>query len=605
MAKPAELIKRFRQKKPAPLRLNMRFLWRTVRLARPYWFSEERAKARWLLACLILLLVGYTWFAVLFNRQSGEFTSALAGQDGPRFWHSIRIFFLLLVIGVPIDAYYYFVVDKLSLHWRRWLTDRFLTRYMGDHNYYKLLSKPDIDNPDQRIADDIYSFTKQSLSFILVFANALFQLIAFGSVLWSISSKLVLFLFAYAALLTLVTFRIFGEKMVSLHFLQRGREADFRFGLVRLRENAESIALYQGEREEKHRLQRVFAKVYANATNIIRWSLGLNFFYYGNNYLVMVLPTLIIAPRVLSGQLEVGRIVEATGAFSAILGSLSILLDNLEDLSTFAASVGRLETLNESITPPSPAKAAKHGKSKAPANGNRAAPAVARIKVEASDDLGFAKLTLQTPNGERTLIKDLDLTVPGGKKGLMIVGASGLGKSSLLRAVAGLWETGQGTIMRPKFEDMLFLPQHAYMAIGNLRTQLNYPNLNRDVSEDELREVLETVNLHGLAERCGGFDDEFDFEKILSVGERQRLAFARVFLNNPRYVLLDEATSALDSENEAFLYEKVVKTSATLISVSHHPALVKYHANVLELRPEGAWELSQADKFRFTADLVR
>jgi putative ATP-binding cassette transporter len=325
----------------------------------------------------------------------------------------------------------------------------------------------------------------------------------------------------------------------------------------------------------------------------------------------MVLPTLIIAPRVLSGELEVGRIVQATGAFSAILGALTILVDNLDGLSRFAASVGRLETFAYNLSPDSTHAPLKGGMSQIATqnNGNpqRATsesgkPGSGKIHTREAEDLGFENFTLKTPNSERTLIKDLTASIPNGK-GLMIVGESGLGKSSLLRAIAGLWDTGDGTLLRPKSEDLLFLPQHPYMAIGSLRVQLNYPNLNRSVTDEELHEVLELVNLSGLVERCGGFDADFDFEKILSVGERQRTAFARVFLKNPRYVLLDEATSALDRENESALYEKLIATSATLISVSHHPALVKYHSQVLELKADGEWCLHPAAKFRFTEDL--
>ena len=590
-------------------RLNLRFLRRTIRLAKPYWFSDEKRKARWLVVALIVLLVGYTEFAVLFNQQSGEFTSALAARDGPRFWHSILAFFGLLVIGVPIDAYYYYIRDNLALNWRRWLTDRFMGRYFKDRRYYQLLSSPEIDNPDQRLTEDIYSFTQQSLSFVLVFANGLFQLAAFGRVLWSISADLVLFLFLYAAVVTGVTFGIFGEKMVSLHFTQRRREADFRFGLVRIRENAEAIAFYHGERQEKQLLQQVFGRLFANATQIIRWSLRLNFFYYGNSFLAMVLPTLIIAPRVLSGELEVGRIVQATGAFSAILGALTILVDNLEDLSRFAASVGRLETFSHSLAPDPSQMPLKAGKSRIAKHRNGASQretsssGTPKIHTQEGHDLGFENVTLKTPNSERTLIKNLTVSIPSGN-GLMIVGPSGLGKSSLLRAIAGLWDTGDGTLVRPNSEDMLFLPQHAYMAVGSLRIQLNYPNLNRAVTDEELRKVLDLVNLSGLVERCGGFDADFDFAKILSVGESQRLAFARVFLKNPRYVLLDEATSALDRENETALYEKLTATSTTLVSVSHHPGLVKYHSQVLELKAEGEWCLHPAAKFLFTEGLV-
>ena len=217
--------------------------------------------------------------------------------------------------------------------------------------------------------------------------------------------------------------------------------------------------------------------------------------------------------------------------------------------------------------------------------------------------LSVEEITLQTPNYERILVRDLTVAVPPGE-GLMIVGASGLGKSSLLRMIAGLWDAGTGSIQRPGPADILFLPQHAYMIIGNLRGQLSYPNLGREVSEAEFREVLERVNLGTLVERCGGFEADFNFEKILSVGERQRLAFARVLLNKPRYVLLDEATSALDPENESALYRQLIDTSTTVISVSHHPSLVQYHSQVLELQAEGAWRLHPAPRFQFRQELV-
>jgi putative ATP-binding cassette transporter len=563
-------------------KIDLKLLKRFLVLAVPYWLGSDKRRARWLLFFLVLLLIGDTQFNVLFNTQSGEFTSALAAQDGPRFWRSIRSFLLLLVVAVPIYAYYYYVRDQLGLGWRKWLTDTFLGRYFGNRGYYRLTTRPEIDNPDQRLAEDIDSFTQRSLTFLLLFLSSLFQFIAFSKVLWGISGYLVLFVALYAACWTAITFRFFGEKMVTLQYNQRRREADFRFSLVRIRENAEAIALYHGEGQEQRHIQRVFARLFANYDHLIRWTLRLNLFYYSNNLLSMVLPTLVIAPRVLSGELEVGSIVQATGAFTAILGSMTLLVDNLDGLSRFAAGVGRLEGLQAAMAP-------------------EAAPA-GRIRTETGEEIQFRDVTIQTPRGERTLVQGLNLTVRPGE-GLLIVGASGMGKSSILRVLAGLWDTGGGVIERPPEADMLFLPQHAYMVSGSLRAQLNYPKLDRVIPEAELREVLEAVRLPKLAERCEGYDEEFDFDKVLSAGERQRLALARVLLSKPRFVLLDEATSALDRPNEMALYARLRESGTTLVSVSHHPAIVKYHTQVLELTGDGGWTVHRASEFVFNEAL--
>ena len=568
-------------------RINLKLLQRAVDLARPYWVSEEKRKARQLLILLIVLLVADTEFNVLFNEQSGEFTSALAAQDGPRFWHSIRQFFILLTGAVPIYSFYYYVRDRSALNWRRWLTKHILDRYFARHAFYELLSRTEVDNPDQRISEDVAAFTQQSLGFLLLAVGAIFQLTAFSRVLWTISPWLVLFLILYATAGTMTGFGFFGEKMVTLYFNQRRREADFRFSLVRVRENAEAIALYHGERQEQAQVEGLFGQAFANFDRLIRLTLRLNFFQYSYSLITLALPSIIIAPRVLSGELEVGRIVQAAGAFAAILTALNLLVDSLESLSRFAAGVERLDTLSQALE-----QRQQHTH-----------PPLPKIIMKEGRQLDIRDVTLQTPNYERTLVKALSLSVPPGR-GLMIVGASGLGKSSLLRMIAGLWDSGAGTIERPAAGELLFLPQHAYMATGNLRRQLNYPNIERDLPEAEMRAVLDRVNLPGLVERCGGFDVDFDFEKTLSTGERQRLAFARVLLKQPRYVLLDEATSALDRENESALYRTLAETDATLISVSHHPALVQYHSYVLRLLPEGDWSLHEAAGFSFTDDLI-
>ena len=563
-------------------KLNLNLVKRFIILAKLYWLSKEKWKATGLLVLLILLLLGDTWFNVLFNAQSGEFTSALAAGEAGRFWSSIRQYLVLLLVAVPIYSYYYYVRDKLAINWRRWMTQRLLGQYFENRAYYRLLQDPAIDNPDQRISEDIASFTQQSLNFLLLIAGSAFSLVAFSKVLWTISHSLVLFLTLYALAGTIVTFRVFGGRMVLLNFEKLKREADLRFGLVRIRENAESIALYRGERQEQAQVLRRFREVFLNVNRLIQWSLRFNFFTYTYGLITLVLPSVIIAPRVLSGELEVGLVVQAAGAFSAILSALTVFVDNMDSLSRFAAGVDRLDAFVYAIARP----------------GTHIGAERSRIVTREGDQLAMQEICLQTPNYERSLVTGLTCKVAPGES-LMIVGASGCGKSSLLRMMAGLWDSGSGQLERPKPEDMLFLPQHAYMVLGDLRRQLSYPTLERTVSDEELREILKRVRLPGLEERCGGFDVDLNFENVLSVGERQRLAFARVLLNHPRYVLLDESTSALDHENESALYREMLATSTTLVSVSHHPRLVKYHSQVLELTGDGGWHLHPADQFRF------
>ena len=570
-------------------KLDMKLVRRFTVLARPYWISKEKTQAWWLLGMLVGVMLAETGFNVLFNKQSGEFTSALAARDAARFWRSIRVFGGLFAAAVPIYSYYYYLRDKLGNNWRRWLTHRLLGRYFGHHAFYHLLRNPEIDNPDQRIADDAASFTQRSLNFLLLFAGGGLQLVAFSGVLWSISHSIVAFLVLYAGAGTWITLRFFGEKMVALHSLQLKREADFRFSMVRVRENAESIAMYRGERQEHSQVQARFGKVFDNFDRLIRWTLRLSFFQNTYTLITMVLPSVLLARRVLSGELEVGRVVQAEGAFLAILGALTLLVDNLEALSRFAAGVGRLDAFSRCLVP---------RKMNARAQG-----AGGKIVLREGTHLSFDNVTLQTPNYERTLVKSLSFSVPPGES-LMIVGPSGCGKSSLLRAIAGLWDSGDGTMERPKPEDILFVPQHAYMIVGNLRSQLCYPNIEREVSDAELADVLTRVNLADLALRCGGFDADMDFDKVLSVGERQRLAIARVLLQRPVYAFLDEATSALDPHNEVGIFRELATTGTTLVCISHHPSLVRYHSQVLELTVDSGWVLHPAAGFCFSEALA-
>ncbi|MCX7231517.1 MAG: ABC transporter ATP-binding protein/permease [Burkholderiales bacterium] len=571
--------------------------WRRFRaIAGPYWRSEERWRASVLLVTAAVLLLGQTAFNLQFVHQSGELTSALAARDAARFWASIRWTLGLLVVAVPIWATYYWVRDTLGLHWRRWLTHRFVDAWLRDRAYYAPGPAGDIDNPDQRIAEDVATFTQQSLYFLTIAVGASIQLVAFVAVLWSISHTLVYFLVGYALLGTTVTMTVFGRPLVGLNFRQLRREADFRFALVRIREHAEPIALSHGEADEAERAKGRFEAVFENWRRLIRTQFGLNLFQYAFSFLTIVLPSAIIASRVLSGELEVGRAVQAGGAFAAILAAMTVVVEHFEGLSRLSAGVDRLYGFARSLD--AHAEGAGSGTRLAgqqpPASPGSDGP---RIITTGGHRLAFEHVTLETPDRARTLVVDLTLAVEPGR-GLLIAGGSGGGKSSLLRAVAGLWTAGSGGIERPGPEQLMFLPQQPYMALGTLRDQLLYPDRGRPIDDAALHALLARVNLGELAERSGGLAAEHDWARVLSIGEQQRLAFARVLLAEPRYAMLDEATSALDAANEEHLYRALALTRTTPVSVSHRPGVVRFHADVLELPGDGSWRRLPADGYR-------
>jgi len=561
--------------------------WRQfVSVAKPYWLGDEKGRAWLLLTLLIVLMLVETKLAVMLNDQAGEMTSALAGKNGDRFWTSVRACLFVLAFAVPIYAFYYYMRDVFANQWRRWLTRRFLDGYLDGRKYYELGSHREIDNPDQRICEDVNTFTGRSIHFMLIFLGSLMQLVAFSAVLWSISHVLVAVLVAYALIGTVVALYVFGNPLIHLNFWQLRREADFRFSLIRLRENAESIAFYGGEQQERARIENKFNKVIRNFSRLIKKQRTLNLFQRTFSQLTLVLPFVILADAVLSGELEVGRAVQAAGAFTAVLTAVGVIVDNFESLSRFVAGIGRLQTLSSHVLPA--------------AHADKACDPESRIQRTPGTQLKLDSVTLCPPRSDRVLIKDLTLTVQPGDA-LLITGDSGCGKSSLLRAIAGLWHKGSGVIHHPPREECFFLPQQPYLQPGTLRSQLIYPSARTDLSDAQLLDILEQVHLPYLAGRVGGLDAKLDWEKLLSIGEQQRLAFGRVLVHDPSIVILDEATSALDSANESALYKRLRDKGTTLVSIAHRAGVLRHHTHVLWLTGEGAWEVHAAGDYQFDA----
>ena len=626
-------------------RFDLNVFRRFWAIAKAYWFGDEKWQARGLLLLIVVWRLGYTGLSVVLNSQRGELISSLSAKDQDRFWHTVIVFVGVLVVYAPLLAGYTYLRDRLGLEWRRWLTSRFIDRYFGDRAFYRINQfSPDIDNPDQRIAEDVKSFTQESLTLVLVVASSVLEMVAFSGVLWSISRELVLFLVGYAVVGSLLTVGVFGKPLVRLNFEQLKREADFRFGLVRIRENAEAIAFYQGEGQESTQVKTRFAAAFENFKRLLFWELNLNGLTNAYEFIPFILPALVVAPAVFSGDLEVGKVSEAQGAFIRVFFSLNVIVARFQSLTAFGAGIDRLyefantlghfdddEISADEATVDATAVAAQAGTETEVAAAvqvtDESAPAAeADVKVSASVDqpepaaesdkkeeelesgvaaiaetqpvilqetaplLSLHHVTLQTPNYQRTLIDDLTLELEP-HSSLLVVGPSGCGKSSLLRAIAGLWNSGKGLIQRPALGDLLFLPQKPYMVLGNLRQQLLYPYPDAAIADDQIHTALKAVNLPNLAARFEGLDAEAEWGDVLSLGEQQRLSFARILLHQPSYAILDEATSALDRVNEEQLYAALEAIPTTYLSVGHHESLEAHHRLRLRLAEDSTWQL--------------
>ena len=512
--------------------------------------------------------------------------NALNQKDEPVFWQFLFIYAGIIVLAIPIIVLYRYIRLKLALFWRDWLTKLFFNRYFSNRAYYELDSNAantEIDNPDQRITEDIRSFTETTLSFLLDILDSILTLISFTAVLYSISRVLTVGLLIYAAFGTAVAV-IAGQRLIKINYNQLRLEANFRYGMVHVRDNAESIAFYRGEGLERQQVTERLIAAIKNFDLLIIWQSIIDLFQYGYNYFTRIVPYLIVAPLYFAGETDFGTIGQAYLAFSQVLGALSLVTNRIDSISNFAASINRLGTFYERLQDPSDVLESDDQH---------------RIQSQVDGHFAIQNLTLLTPNNEQKLVENLSFDVEPGER-LLIVGASGCGKSSLMRAIAGLWTNGEGTIVSPDIAETLFLPQRPYMILGSLREQITYPNTHTNVSDDDIQEVLQKVNLANLADRVGGLDVERDWPTVLSLGEQQRLAFARILLSQPRYAMLDEATSALDVNNERELYELIREMGVVYVSIGHRPSLLEYHEKVLVLgSDETGWQLTTAHDYQF------
>lgn len=556
------------------------------RLMSSYWHSQEKWKARGLLAGVIALTLGQVYMLVLLNGWNNDFYNALQQRAFESFWPLIGQFAGFAFLHIIFAVYAIYVRQILEIKWRNWMTDKYLDRWLGHQTYYRLqvAGQDDMDNPDQRIADDINSFVNLTLGLFVGVIKQATSLVAFVVILWNLSGYLdiplgdtVLSVPGYMVFVTLIYSVVgtwlahkVGRKLIRLNYDQQRFEADFRFSMVRVRENSESVAFYGGEKPEMQNFRERFALVIGNFWGLMKRTKLLNFYVNGYAQIAIIVPVLMCAPQYFSGTMQLGGFMQTISAFGRVQDALSYFVESYDSIAQYVAVIRRLggfaghmeeaEALTSSFD----------------------------FTRNTSNALQLWQMDIALPDG-RQLAEKLSIAVPAGKR-LLISGGSGAGKSTLLRAIAGIWPYGTGEISLPTGWRTMFLPQRPYLPLGSLRRAIYYPQPVPENTDDNLAGLLERFGLQKLS---GQLDAVDDWSRILSLGEQQRLAFIRILLLRPDIVFLDESTSALDEPREAQAYEILhqMLPQMAVVSVGHRSSLLNCHDKQLILAGDGYWKL--------------
>jgi vitamin B12/bleomycin/antimicrobial peptide transport system ATP-binding/permease protein len=542
---------------------------RSVRTIRLFFSSERRWQAIAWFALLLTLLLALSILNVVNSYVGRYFMTAISDRKWRGFLTFAAIYVLVFAVSTIMSAFYRFSEERLRLLWRGWLTRLLIDLYMSRDRFYRLKTRDEVDNPDERITEDVKSYTQTTLSFFLMTLNAAITSLAFLGVLWSITPLLVLVALVYATVGSAMTVFL-GRPLVVLDNLQLQKEADLRYHLIQTRETAEAIATTGSSKTVRDCLRARLADVVNNNKRIIEVTRNLGFFTNGYNYLTQLIPLLIVAPLYMQGRVEFGVVTQSAMAFSAFLSGFSLIVTQFETLSSFAAVTTRLDTIAEALD-----------------QSRTAAGSPIQIVTDESR-VAFEELSLQSRHEHRPLLAGLSLEVLHGAN-LLVTGPDSAAETALFLATAGFWDAGSGRIVRPGAEGIAFVPKQPMTIRCSLRSQ--FASTNRQSSDAEIQEVLRRIGLAAAIQRVGGIDAEVHGPSVLAPSEQRLIDFARVLLAAPRFVFIDRMGGELNGEQVETLYRLFREASISYISIGDRHRLESYHDQVLVILGEGRWQV--------------